>query len=214
MRLNFRTGGFFGQPASPRRRHCRARRYHLVVRRFIAALCCAILAACAAHSQSLHGTELSPAKPAARFTLTDQHGSAYTLGENRGQAVALYFGFSHCKDVCPQTLALLGKARTQAHLTPGRLRIVMVTVDPARDTPSALAAFIKRVGVQATALTGTRAQLQRVYKAYGVDVEPQKDDIGHTDMIYVIDAAGRLREVFGPDMPLHAVADDLEAIVD
>jgi protein SCO1/2 len=184
------------------------------MRRFIAVLCCAALAACASHAQPLHGTELSPAKPAARFTLTDQRGATYTLGENRGQAIALYFGFSHCKDVCPQTLALLGKARTQAHLTPEKLRIVMVTVDPARDTPPALAAFVKRVGVQATALTGTRSQLQSVYKAYGVDVEPQKNDIGHTDMIYIIDANGRLREVFGPDMPLHAVADDLRAIVD
>lgn len=184
------------------------------MRRFMAVLCCAALAACASRSQPLHGTELSPAKAAPHFTLTDQHGRAYTLGEDRGQAVALYFGFSHCKDVCPQTLALLGKARTQAHLAPEQLRIVMVTVDPARDTPSALAAFVKRVGVQATTLTGSSAQLQSVYKAYGVDVEPQKSDIGHTDMIYVIDAKGRLREVFGPDMPLHAVADDLHAIVD
>lgn len=184
------------------------------MRRFFAAFCCALLAACAAHSQPLHGTELSPAKPAQRFTLTDQHGRAYTLGEERGQAVALYFGFSHCKDVCPQTLALLGKARAQAHLTPDQLRIVMVTVDPKRDTPAALADFLERVGVQATALTGSPQQLRGVYKAYGVDVDPQKNDIGHTDFIYVIDAKARLREVFGPDMPLHAVADDLRAIVD
>lgn len=183
-------------------------------RMFIAALCCAVLAACGGQSQHLHGTALSPAKPAQRFTLTDQNGQAYTLGEERGQAVALYFGFSHCKDVCPQTLALLGKARAQARLTPDELRIVMVTVDPKRDTPAALAAFVKRIGVQATALTGTSSQLRPVYKAYGVDVEPQKSDIGHTDMIYIIDANGRLREIFGPDMPLHAVADDLRAIVD
>lgn len=184
------------------------------MRRISIVLCCAVLAACAPHSAPLHGTELTPAKPAHGFTLTDQQGRPYTLGAQPGQAVALYFGFSHCKDVCPQTLAMLGKARSQAHLDPARLRIVMVTVDPKRDTPAALAAFVKKVGVQATAVTGTPAQLRPIYKAYGVAVEPQKDDIGHTDFVYLIDSNGRLREVFDPSLSVRAVADDLRTVVD
>lgn len=184
------------------------------MRRISIALCCALLAACSPHSAPLHGTELTPVKPAHGFTLTDQHGGTYTLGPHPGQAVALYFGFSHCKDVCPKTLAMLGKARAQAHLEPAQLRIVMVTVDPKRDTPATLSAFINKVGVQATALTGTPAQLRPIYQAYGVDVEPQKHDIGHTDFVYLIDANGRLREVFDPTMSVRAVADDLRTVVD
>jgi protein SCO1/2 len=184
------------------------------MRSFLLALGCAALAACAPHSAPLHGTALTPAKPAHRFTLTDQQGKPYTLAAQPGQAVVLYFGYSHCKDTCPQTLAMLGKARAQAHLTPDQLRIVMVSVDPGRDTPAALAAFVKRVGVRATALTGTPAQLRPVYKAYGVAIEPQKNDIGHTDFVYLIDSNGRMREIFDPSLPLHAVADDLRAVVD
>lgn len=184
------------------------------MRRLLLALGCAALSACAPHSPPLHGTELQPAKAAHAFTLTDQRGHAYSFPAGGGAAAALYFGFAHCKDVCPQTLAKLGKARERAHLQPQQLRIVMVTVDPKRDTPLSLAAFLRRVGVKATALTGSPAQLAPVYKAYGVDVEPKKDEIGHTDFVYLIDASGRLREIFGPEMPLPAVAEDFRAIVD
>lgn len=184
-----------------------------LMRRILFALGCVALAACASQSPALHGTALTPAKPAQRFTLTDQLGRPYTLGAQPGQAVLLYFGFSHCKDVCPQTLALLGKARAKARLDAPQLRIVMVTVDPKRDSPAALAAFVKRIGVQATALTGTPAQLKPVYKAYGVAIEPQKNDIGHTDFVYLIDARGDLREILDPAMKVNAVADDLRAVV-
>ena len=162
----------------------------------------------------MHGTVFSPPPQAHDFTLTDQHGRAYSLAQSRGQAVALYFGFAHCADVCPQTLALLGKARSRAGLTPQQLRIVMVTVDPSRDKGAALQRFFDKVGVQATGLSGARAQLQPVYKAYGIGIQRQKHDIGHTDTIFLIDAQGRLRELLDPSAAPSAVAADLRAIVD
>lgn len=175
----------------------------------------AALAACASHAQPpLHGMQLAPPQPAANFTLTDQNGNAFSLSQTRGQAVALYFGFTHCKDVCPQTLALLGKARTQAKLTRDRLHIVMVSVDPKIDTPAAMRAFFSRVGVDATGLTGTPAQLARVWHSYGIGVQPQKDDIAHTDAIFLIDPQGRIVETLVPQMPLKDVAADLRSVLD
>jgi protein SCO1/2 len=177
------------------------------------AMLCLTLAACAARAP-LHGTVFAQPPPAHEFTLLDQNDRPYALSNSRGQAVALYFGFTHCKDVCPQTLALLGKARAAAGLTPNQLRIVMVTVDPHRDSAQAIQRFFRRVGVQATGLHGSPENLRAVYREYGIGVQPEKNDIGHTDGIFLIDARGRMRELLDPQTPLNAVAADLRAIVD
>ena len=182
--------------------------------RFLASALAAVLAGCSAQSASLHGTVITPARPARAFSLTDQDGRAFSLSSAHGSAVALYFGFTHCKDVCPQTLALLGEARTQSKLTPEQLRIVMVTVDPKRDTDAAFQTFFIRTGVQATGLTGAPAQLRAVYQAYGIAVEPQKHDIAHTDDIFLIGPDGTLRELLDPHTPVDAVAQDLRAVVE
>ena len=174
-----------------------------------------VLSACAQHAPaSLHGTQLEPPVPAANFSLTDQDGKTFALTQARGQGIALYFGFTHCKDICPQTLALLGKARTNAGLSPARLRIVMVTVDPDRDSPQALRAFFRRVGVEATGLTGSAARLRAVYRAYGIGVQPQKNDIAHTDVIFLIDASGRIVETLPPQAALKDIAADMRSVLD
>lgn len=152
--------------------------------------------------------------PAHRFTLTDQYGKGITVGQNGGMPTALYFGFAHCKDICPQTLARLGRARSKAGLTASQLRIVMVTVDPHRDTPAKLKAFIDRVGVQAYALTGSSTALHSVYRNYGVVIAPQKNDLSHTDYIYLIDAHGRLPDLASPSTPANALAEKLRKLVD
>lgn len=151
---------------------------------------------------------------ARNFSLQDQYGIPYSLEQSRGQAVALYFGFTHCADVCPETLARLGKARAKAGLSARDVRIAMITVDPERDSGKALQGFFRKVGVEATGLRGTPAQLKAVYRAYGIAVKPEKNDIGHTDTIFLIDRGGRLRELLDPQTPLNDVAADLRAIVD
>lgn len=171
----------------------------------------AALTACAQSSPVLQNT----APPAHAFTLTDQDGKRYSVGRGGEEAAALFFGYTHCQDVCPKTLALLGRARAWAGITPKQLRIVMVSVDPARDDPKALRAFISREGVAAFALTGSRRQLQAVYRDYGVVVQTQKRGaVGHTDYIYLIDSAGRLRALVSPETAMDVVAKDLKRIVD
>lgn len=184
-------------------------------RRLLALCTIVALAACASHASApLHGMQLTPPERAKNFELTDQNGEAFSLAQSRGQAVLLYFGFTHCADICPQTLALLGRARADAGLTPAQVRIVMVTVDPRRDSPGALRAFFKKIGVDATGLTGTPAALKAVYRAYGIGVEPQKKDIAHSDLIFLIDPQGRIRETLAPESSLKDVAADLRAVVD
>ncbi len=172
-----------------------------------------LLAACAARP-ALHGTTLSPPKPAPNFVLRDQYGHRFSPARSRGSAIALYFGFTHCRDICPATLRLLQRARSRAHLRDTQLRLVMITVDPKHDDARAFQKFFRRTGVRALGLTGQRVELTRVYKAYGVAVEPRSRDIVHSDVVYLIDPQGRLRELITPDTALNDVAQDLRTVVD
>lgn len=171
-----------------------------------------VLAACSAPAARLQGTVFSPPKPAAEFRLTDQNGRPFELSQARGQLVTLYFGFTHCKDVCPQTLVLLSKARALAKLSPGQARIIMITVDPKADTPPALRAFFGKLHVNATGLTGPRTTLAAVYKSYGIAVEPQNHDIAHTDVIFLIDSKGAIREILDPETSPASMAADMRAL--
>src|SRR5487761_2747553 len=166
-----------------------------------------LLSACAPPVR-LYGSLYSPANPAPNFTLVDQNGHQFSLARQRGNVVALYFGFTHCADICPATLAELGKAR-QASGVASHVRILLVSVDPTHDTPAALRAFIAKIGVRATGLTGTKSQLVRVWKAYGVSVEPNGSDVGHSDYIYFIDPRGRLRAVASTSEPLSHLSANL-----
>lgn len=170
----------------------------------------ALTAACS-HQSAVEKKLVVP--PAHSFTLRDQNGSNVTVGVAGPGATALYFGFAHCKDVCPQTLAMLGRARALAGLNPQQLRIVMVTVDPAHDTPALLKAFVQKTGVQALALTGTNLQLHGVYRAYGVVIEPQKNDLGHTDYVYLIDRHAGLSAVVSPQTAPNTVARQLRNLL-
>lgn len=180
--------------------------------RWTFALLATILCACSAQKAHLHGTVLPLAKPAAQIRLVDQNGRPFVLSQTRGQAVALYFGFTHCKDVCPQTLELLSKARALAQLSPAQARLVMVSIDPTRDTPAALRTFFGKLGVAATGLTGPAAKIVAIEKAYGIAVQPQKNDIAHTDVVFLIDSKGIIRELLDPDTPPAEVAADLRAL--
>ncbi|NNM92656.1 MAG: SCO family protein [Candidatus Eremiobacteraeota bacterium] len=169
------------------------------------------IAACARASPKLYGTVLQPISPAPAITAIDQNGAPFALARERGRVVALYFGFTHCKDICPQTLANLGAARAKFGRS-SRVAILFVSVDPARDTPAALRAFFARVGVRAVGITGTHAQMRRIWKAYGVEVQATRKDVGHSDFIYFIGPRGDLRIVGGDDMSIAHLAADMRGL--
>ena len=167
-------------------------------------------AACA-HSapprSELHGTVLDPPRTAPQFTLPATHGGVFSLASAHGHLTVLYFGFTHCKDVCPQTLAHINAAIKKARLP--NARSIFVTVDPERDTIAAEREFIARSAVRAIGVTGSRRTLEPIWKAYGVSAQPQKDDIAHSDYIYLIDGDGDLREILHADVPIADLAHDM-----
>lgn len=176
--------------------------------RLLAALALpAALAACAARG---------PVAP--DFTLTSDAGTAWSLSAQRGHPLLLTFGFTHCADTCPATLAKLAHvARSDPAARASGVRIAMITVDPKRDSPAVLHAFVSQFGSGIVGLTGSAASVRSVERAYHVWAQalpPKRGrpgyDVAHSAAIYVIDANGRIRGLYPDDEPaaglVHAIA--------
>jgi protein SCO1/2 len=155
---------------------------------------------------TLHGVVLDPPMEAADFQLTDFNGARFTLSELRGAPVVLYFGYTNCQDECPLTMAHLKLAVDMLGEQAANVRVLMITTDPARDTPQAMKEFLGKFDQAFMGLVGTPEQLATVWQAFGVAVEDGGET--HSNYIYVLDRAGRLRETFLPDsLPADEAAD-------
>lgn len=161
---------------------------------------------------AFHGTAYPEPEPAPGFELTDHRGEVARLEDFRGRTVLLFFGFTHCPDVCPLTLARLSQALEALGARAADARVLLVSVDPERDTPEVLARYVERFGRQVTGLTGAAEALAELRRAYGVYAAPQAGHDGHpmlvhTTAVFGIDRQGRLRVLLraeGPEEELRA----------
>lgn len=161
------------------------------------------------------GTWLPVARPAPSFALTDQNGRAAGLERLRGQATLLFFGFSNCPDVCPTTLALLASVRKQTQLQP--LQVVMVSIDPERDTPLQLQRYLRGFDPDFIGLTGATTQIELLTKAYAAAAQRQPLPGGdytmdHSATVYLLDPEARLVAVFTPPLSLENIRHDLDLL--
>lgn len=134
------------------------------------------------------------------FTLTDQKGQPITEQAFRGKPTALFFGFTHCPEVCPTTLFELNGWLTKIDPDGSRLQAYFVTVDPERDTPALLGAYISNVTDRVTGIAGEPAKVAEVIKGFRVyakkvpldEAKPDGDyTMDHTASIFLLDAGGR-----------------------
>ncbi len=180
---------------------------------------CLLLASSTGAAQ-FKGGLLTPSRPAADFTLTTQDGQEFRLSRERGKVVALYFGFTNCPDACPTTLAELSQAQQRLGKDAARLRIVLITIDPERDTPARLREYVHAFNGVFTALTGPQERLAAVRKAYGVVAEKHvvlgtsaAYLIDHSAFVYVVDPAGQLRLMFPFGMSIDDMVHDIKLIL-
>jgi len=173
----------------------------------------------ACQSRGLHGTQLDPPRAAVEFALTDQHGAAVRLSDYRGQWVMMFFGYAHCPDVCPATLADFKKIRGELGGAASRVRFVMITVDPERDTTARLKEYMNVFDPSFVGLTGSQDALTQTYRGYGVHVEAilasssgHTSSVNHTSSLYLLDTEGRLKMVY-TSAPWRDVLDDLRYLV-
>ncbi|MEZ5667831.1 MAG: SCO family protein [Alphaproteobacteria bacterium] len=142
--------------------------------------------------------------PGGPFTLTDDSGATVTDQDYRGRYLLVFFGYTFCPDVCPTTLADIAAAMDALGDDAAAVQPLFVSVDPARDTPEKLAAFVDSFDPRIVGLTGTEEQLAAIKDGYGVlsEIVPNENDpayylVNHTAGIFLMDREGRFVRVFG-----------------
>lgn len=147
--------------------------------------------------------ELPDLKIGGDFELTDTAGKRFSLKEQRGKVVLLFFGFTHCPDFCPSTLSKVNAALKQLNSEQkSRVQLIMVTVDPQRDTPKKLREYLAAFDANAIGLTGTLDELRAVVRDYGGMFAKSSQAtaagylVDHSPYLYVLGPQGRVRFLF------------------
>jgi protein SCO1/2 len=136
------------------------------------------------------------------FTLVDSKGQPFASSKLSGRPYAIFFGFTHCPDVCPTTLARLVKLRRQLG-DDQALQIVFVTVDPERDGPAEVGRYAELFGAPVIGLTGSPGQIARVKKDYGIFSEKVRTGdtytVDHTAAVLLFDGRSRFQSTISPE---------------
>ncbi len=163
--------------------------------------------------------DITGADYAQALELPDPDGKRRTLAEFKGKVVVLFFGFTQCPDVCPTTMAELAAVKQQLGGDGARVVPIFVTVDPERDIPVVLKAYVGNFGADFFALRGTPEETKAIAKAFKIFYAkvPGKTEssytIDHTARSYVYDTRGRLRLATRHGMGADALASDLKQLL-
>jgi len=158
------------------------------------------------------GTTLPQARALVSFSLTDHQGNGFGNAQLQGKPSLLFFGFTHCPDVCPTTLALMAQLARDPALS--ALRMVFVTVDPGRDDQLTLQRYVNAFGGNLIGLRGEDAALDPLLHSIGAarNVQPLAGgdySVDHSATLFYLDAQGRLAAVFSPPFAPEALRADL-----
>lgn len=143
-------------------------------------------------------TDISGGNFGNELSLIDHHGKPRTLADFRGKVVVIFFGFTHCPDVCPTTLAELAQVAKELGAAAEKMQVLFVTVDPERDTPELLKQYVPSFNPNFLGLYGDAAATARTAKAFKIFYQKQplpggSYSIDHSAGTYVLDQQGRLR---------------------
>jgi protein SCO1/2 len=185
---------------------------------------------------TFHGTTYTEVAPAAQFSLVDQDGRRVSLDSYRGKPVLLFFGYTKCPDVCPTTLNKLTRAMKDAGGDAQDIQVLLITLDPANDTPGTLRKYTEHFGAAVVGLTGDSAALATARQGYGAFVEkvaaaapssaahgehdphaehaaaPAAARVAHSGVVYGIDRRGNLQVVISEGATQEQVRDDVRTL--
>jgi protein SCO1 len=176
-----------------------------------------LLTGCGGGGSKLAGTKGVEQRPAPQISLRDQNGELVDLRQQRGRVVLLTFLYTHCRDICPLMASTLNAVL--ANVKPAdrdRVRAIAVSIDPRGDTFAAARRYAreKHLLPQFHYLVGTKQDLEHVWSAYGILVDPVSlESVDHTGKILVIDRDGKLRAGFRPTAPAATVLADVQKLL-
>ena len=185
----------------------------------LAMLACGLLWACTPDKPSFRSIDITGADYAKGFTLTDQYGKERSLSDFKGKVVILFFGYTQCPDVCPTSMTELAEVKRLLGNDGERLQGLFITVDPVRDTPELLKAYMANFDPSFVAFSPTVEQLSEVakhYKVYYKKVDgktPTSYTMDHSAGSYVYDTQGQLRLYSRYGSGAQALAEDVRILL-
>ena len=178
-----------------------------------------VLSSCARKPERFLATDITSVDWGRDFRLTDHTGSPRTLADFRGKAVMLFFGYTHCPDQCPTTLAKMAQAVDRLGEDGKRVQGLFVTVDPKRDTQDILAQYVPAFHPGFIGLRGSESEVAQTAQDFKVFFARQRPDasgfytVDHLAAIFVIDPQGRLRLYMKGDSDVDAIVHDLKLLL-
>jgi protein SCO1/2 len=191
----------------------------ILLNRRLAICALALLAACSAEKAAFKGIDITGAEYARQLALPDAGGKPRTLAEFKGKVTVVFFGYTQCPDVCPTTLAEIAEVKQKLGPDGDKVQAVFVTVDPERDTPAVLGAYVAGFGPDFVALRGSLEQTQAAAKEFKVFFAkvPGKTEgsytIDHTAGAYVFDPHGRIRLFIRHGGGVEAMTGDIKLLL-
>ena len=163
------------------------------------------------------GTSLPQPRVLPDFNLVDTHDAPASKAALRGHPTLVFFGFTHCPDVCPTTLATLAAVQKQVISEDSKLtglKIALISVDPERDTPQQLGSYIASFGGDFIGLTGSADEIVKASRGFGVaaarvDLGGGNYTMDHSAAVFVLDSQARVVAVFSPPLSAPALARDV-----
>lgn len=190
-----------------------------MLRSFFAALCVILsLGACDSGGPRFKNIDITGADYAKDFSLTDPTGKTRTLADFRGKVVIVFFGYTHCPDVCPTTLVELKQVMQKLGPDADKVQVLFITLDPERDTAKILAQYVPAFDPRFLGLYGDAATTLKTAKDFKVFYEkragsaPDSYTIDHSAASFAFDPAGRLRLYVKHDQ-IAALAEDVRVLL-
>lgn len=179
----------------------------------------AFLAACSPSAPEFFGSDVSGTGLGADLAIPDTTGQLRTLDDYKGQVAVVFFGFTQCPDVCPTALAELSQAMNLLEDKADDVQVILISVDPERDTPEILSAYVNAFHPDFVGLTGTTEQLHQAaqsFKAYYAKAPgptPEQYTMDHTASFYIFDKKGEVRVLISGDATAQDIAGDIRQLL-
>jgi protein SCO1 len=177
------------------------------------------LVGCSPQRPEFKGTDITGVEWGKDFRLTDHTGKVRTLADFRGKVVLVFFGYTHCPDVCPTTLADMASVMKRLGKDAERVQVLFITLDPARDKPELLAQYVPSFNPTFLGLYGDEATTRKTAQDFKVFYQKQESaskvgyTLDHSANTLVYDPAGRLRLLFGFGSGVDNITHDISELL-
>ncbi|MGB6104136.1 MAG: SCO family protein [Pusillimonas sp.] len=178
-----------------------------------------VLSACGKEEIAFIGSDITGTKLGQEMAMVDGTGQVRTLADYKGKVAVVFFGFTQCPDVCPTAMAELAETMELLGDDAAKVQVLMISVDPERDTPEILSAYVSAFNPRFVGLTGSSEQLSataksfKAYYAKSPGATPDQYSMDHASSFYLIDPQGEARVLVSGNASAQDIANDIRQLL-